>query len=463
MSQGKVYLVGSGPGDVGLITLKGYWLIRQADVILHDHLIAKELLSQAKAGAEVISVGKFASRHTLPQEQINQLLVDKAKENKVVVRLKGGDPYLFGRGGEEVEACFEAGVDFEEVPGVTSALAAPSYAGIPPTHRDCTSTVAIVTGHRKDEKPIEIPKAGTVIFLMSVGNIRKIISSLLDAGWPSDSKIAAVENGTCYNQRLIVGTLDNFLEKIEQEKLKTPAIFIVGNVVELHEKLGWFAKKPNVLVIGMHPEKYTHLGNIVHRCMIDCLPVDDWSEVDGVLKCIDGFDWIVFTSANGIRYFFERLNKLGLDARALASAKVAVIGKTSAERLAEYGIMADMIPTTESSKGMLEKLAPLDVNGKKMLLPQSEIASRELPDGLFEMGAIVEKLPIYRTVEIEPGEIDFDHIDQILFTSGSTIRAFVNKFGKPAPHIKVYCLGLPSQAEAKKHGMEAEVVSSANS
>lgn len=458
MLQAKVYLVGAGPGDAGLITVKGYQLICRADVILHDHLIPRQLLRLARPGAEVISVGKFASRHTMPQAEINALLIEKAKSNGMVVRLKGGDPFLFGRGGEEAEACAEAGVDFEVVPGVTSALAAPAYAGIPPTHRDYTPNVAIVTGHRKEDRQLEIPKAGTVIFLMGVANIRRIVASLLDAGWPRETRIAGVENGTCYNQRVITGNLEDFVEKIEKSRLGTPAVFIAGRVVELHEKLEWFRKVPNVLVLGMYPEKYEYLGNIVHRPMIDCVPLEDYSSADSTLGRTGQFDWIVFTSANAIRFFFERLRAVGLDCRALARARVAVIGRTSAERLSEFGIAADMRPNTESSAGLLREFAALGVKESKMLLPQSEIASNELPDGLAAMGAMVEKLPIYRTVEVDPGEIDFDHIDRILFTSGSTIRAFVQRFGAVPAHIKAYCLGHPSLAEAKKHNIDAEIL-----
>jgi len=458
MSQGKVYLVGAGPGDAELVTLKGYKLIAQADVILHDHLVPLELLRLAKPSARLITVGKSAGHHTMPQKQINELLIEKAKQGSIVVRLKGGDPFLFGRGAEEAQICAQAGIDFEVVPGVTSALAVPSYVGIPPTHRDYTSNVAIVTGHRKEEKLIEIPKAGTIIFLMGVANIRKIIDSLISAGWPATTKIAAVENGTCYNQRLVIGNLENFIQTAQEKELTAPAVFIVGRVVELHEKLNWFGKKPRILVLGMHPEKYTHLGTIVHRPMIDCVGLEDYSQADRLLKRLDTFDWIVFTSANGIKFFFERLNKLKRDARALASTKVAVIGKTSAQALNEFGIVADICPATESSAGLLEKFSRMDVNGRKILLPQSDIASTELPDGLREMGADIEKLPIYKTVDTEPEEVNFDYIDRILFTSGSTVRVFVKRFGSVPPHIKTYCLGLPTQAEAKKHNIDAELV-----
>lgn len=460
MSQGKVYLVGAGPGDVELITLKGYQLICQADVILYDHLIPAELLNLVKPTAEVISVGKFAGRHTTtPQPQINTLLIEKAKNNKVVVRLKGGDPFFFGRGGEEAEACAEAGIDFEVVPGVTSALAGPAYAGIPPTHRDYTSNVAIVTGHRKKGRlEIEIPKAGTVIFLMGVSNIEKIVDSLLKKGWPKETKIAAIEHGTCYDQRVITGTLENFLQIAQKAILRTPAVFIVGKVVELQEKLNWFTKKPNVLVLGNHPEKYKYLGNIVHRRIIDCVPIDDYAKADPVLKDITTFDWIVFTSVNGAKYLFERLYAIGKDARTLSNAKIAAIGKTTAKRLKEFGITVDMVPENESSAGLLEEFARLNMKGKRVLLPQSQIASNELHDGLLEMNANIEKITVYKTVEIEPGEIDFDYIDRILFTSGSTVRAFIKKFSAVPPHIKVCCLGPPTLNEAGRHNIDAEIL-----
>ena len=294
---------------------------------------------------------------------------------------------------------------------------------------------------------------------MGVANIRKIISSLIDAGWPSKTKIAAVENGTRYNQRVITGTLEDFAEKIQKANLRPPSVFIVGRVVELQEKLNWFAKKPRLLVLGMHPEKYKHLGNVVHRRIIDCVPIEDYSHADAVLKRLDTFDWLIFTSANGIKFFFQRLCAIGYDARALAPVKIAVIGKTSAETLTEFGITADICPDTESSAGLLEKFSDIGVKGKKVLLPQSEIASPELPDGLVDMGAAVEKVTIYKTVEIDPPDVDFDHIDRILFTSGSTIRAFIKKFGSVPPHIKAYCLGPPTLAEAKKHNIDAELLS----
>ena len=460
MSKISVFLIGAGPGDKGLITVKGLNILSQADVILYDHLISHELLTHAKAGAEKISVGKFASDHTLPQEGINDLIIQKAKAGKIVARLKGGDCYLFGRGGEEAVACYDAGVTFEVIPGVTSALAAPCYAGIPPTHRDCTSNIAIVTGHRKkgDERPIDIPHAGTVIFLMSVGNIKVIIQSLLEAGYSSDTKIAAVEHGTCYDQRVIKATLNNFLDIIKDNPLRTPAIFIVGKVVELQGKLDWFSKQPKILHLGNHPNRYSHLGTIVHRQIIQCVETENDQQAETYFKHPKQYDWIIFTSGNGIQFFFKKLYAAGFDARIFANTKFAVIGKASGQRLAEYGIKADLTAATESSKGLLEAFSDIDVNGLSILLPQAEVSSTELPDGLSARSANNNKLTVYKTIETEIEDVNLDYIDHILFTSGSTVRAFVNKFGKVPEHIEPLCLGLPTQTIAKENGIDAKMI-----
>jgi uroporphyrinogen III methyltransferase/synthase len=467
MTQGKVYLVGAGPGDLGLITFKGHQIIGQAQVILYDHLSPKELLRLARPDAELICVGKLASQHTLPQEGINALLVEKAKEGKMVCRLKGGDCYMFGRGGEEVLACYEAGVEFEVIPGITSALAAPCYAGIPPTHRDCTPDIAFVTGHRKaghiDESGdwnIDIPKAGTVVFFMSVGNIERIIRSLIQQGWSDQTPIAAIEHGTCYDQRVIPGKLNDFMAKAEKAKLRTPALFIVGEVVDLHDKLDWFGKKKNILILGNHPDRYAYLGNVVHRRIIDCVGLDDNTHVDTMLNTIPDNDWIVLTSVNSAKFLFERLFAQGKDVRLLGSVKIAAIGKSTASRLREYGLQADLIPEKESSGGLLEAFRHLDVTGKRMLLPRAEIATDQLPDGLEAMGAVVEKVVVYKTVDIEPDEVDFDYIDQILFTSGSTVRAFGKYFGQVPDHVTVYCLGQPTLNIAQDHGIQGEIVPS---
>ncbi|MCF7972580.1 MAG: uroporphyrinogen-III C-methyltransferase [Phycisphaerae bacterium] len=468
MTVGKVFLVGAGPGDLGLITFKGHQILGKADVILYDHLSPRELLRLAKPDAELISVGKFASQHTLPQEGINDLLVEKAKQGHMVCRLKGGDCYMFGRGGEEALACVEAGIEFEVVPGITSALAAPCYAGIPPTHRDCTPDIAFVTGHRKapttteadDDWNIDIPKAGTIVFFMSVGNIARIIRSLIQQGWADDTPIAAIEHGTCYDQRVIVGKLNDFLARAEQAKLRKPALFIVGEVVSLHDQLDWFGKKKNVLVLGNHPDRYARLGNVVHRRIIDCVGLEDTTRIDAMLDRMPDNDWIVFTSVNAAKFLFDRVFAQGKDARILGTVKIAAIGKSTAARLREYGLQADLIPDNESSTGLLEAFSKLDIRGKRILLPRAEIASEELPRGLDVMGAIIETLVVYKTVDMEPDEVDFDYIDQILFTSGSTVRAFVKYFGQVPDHVKVLCLGQPTLNTAKAHGIQGDIIPS---
>ncbi|MEN8127194.1 MAG: uroporphyrinogen-III C-methyltransferase [Planctomycetota bacterium] len=456
----SVFLIGAGPGDIELITIKGLRILSRADVILHDHLIPAELLKHVKEGAEIISVGKFASKHTLPQEEINALIIKKAKAGNIVARLKGGDCYLFGRGGEEAQACCDAGVIFEVIPGITSALAAPCYAGIPPTHRDYTSNVAVVTGHRKkgDNRPIDIPKAGTIIFLMSVGNIENIIQSLLEAGYPADTKIAAVEHGTCYDQRIVKGTLDNFLDVIKDNPLRTPAIYIIGKVVELQDKLDWFSKKPKILHLGNHPEHYSHFGTIVHRQIIDCIEVTDNEQAAVYFESPKPYDWIVFTSGNGIKFFFKKLYAAGADARIFASTKFAVIGKASEKRLAEYGIKADLCAAVESSTGLLEAFSEIDVSGCSILLPGAKVVSDKLPDGLTQRAAEVDKLIVYETIEQDIDDIDLDYINQVLFTSGSTVRAFVNKFGPVPKHIEPLCLGTPTQTIAKENGINAKII-----
>jgi uroporphyrinogen III methyltransferase/synthase len=459
MARGKVYLVGAGPGDPELISLKGYRLISQADVIVYDRLLAPELLQLAKPGAETIFVGKRPGQHLISQHAINTLLVNKARANKLVVRLKGGDPYLFGRGGEEACACVRAGVQFEVVPGVTSALAAAAYAGIPLTHRDYTSSVAIVTGHRKAAQALQIPRAGTLVFLMAVSNVQKVLESLRAAGWPGQTRIAAVENGTCHNQRVITGRLANFAEKAQKEKLSAPAVLVVGRVAGLAGKLNWFNKKPRILVVGTGPEKYAHLGTIVHRPLIKLVPLEDYRTAEAVLKRLHIFAWLIFTSTNAVRFFFTRLNKLGRDARALSGVKVAAIGCTTADELAQFGLRAEMVPKTQSSAGLLREFRRIKIRGKKILIACSDIASQELPTGLAKMGAVVKTVALYRNIEIEPGQIDFRHIDRILFTSSSTVRAFSRRFGSVPPGVKVMCLGTPTLRESKRYGIEGKLLS----
>ena len=459
MNNAKVYLAGAGPGDPGLITTKTLHLITTADVILHDNLIPHELLSLAKPDAQIISVAKSAKKHTLPQEKINSTIIKKAKQNKSVLRLKGGDPYLFGRGAEEALACEQAGIDFEIVPGVTSALAAPTCAGIPPTHRDYASSVALITGHRKQDRKINIPKADTLIFLMGVANLQNIINALLRKNYAPETKIAAIQNAACYNQKIITGTLADFTQKAQRHNLQPPAVFIVGKTVELQKSLDWFTKKPKILLPGTHPEKYSHLGCIVHRPMIKLLPLDDYSQADPTLKKLNSFDWLVFTSTNGVKFFFQRLNQIGLDARALAPVKVAAMGKTTAEMLNAHGIVPDLTPKLESTLGLLDEFQKIGIKNKKLLLIRPQDPTSQLPDGLEKLNAKVSQTIVYKNVTIKPDlDIDFDYIDRILFTSASTIRAFFENYSQIPSHIEIFCLGQPTLDETKKYNLTAKIL-----
>ena len=458
MKQGKVYLVGAGPGDPGLITVRGYQLIQEADVICYDHLICFELLDAAPENCEKISVGKFSSNHTMSQHDINALLIQKAHQGKTVIRLKGGDCYLFGRGGEEAQACAQADIEFEVVPGITSALAVPCYAGIPPTHRDYTAHIAIVTGHRKQGHDLEIPKAGTVIMLMSVANIANIIQKLLDQGWPANTPIAAIEHGTCYDQRTITGTLENFHQKTTDAKLRTPAVFIIGKVIKLHEKLNWFERKKNILVLGNHPQRYAYLGNIVHKRIIKCIGLKNTDKIDTILQEPDKIDWLVFTSINGVKYLFKRMFELNMDIRCFGSVKIAVIGQSTAKRIRELGICPDIIAAAESSKGLVKEFTKENMANKQVLFACAKIVSKELPQGLTRMGADVIQIPVYQTIDIDPGEINFDYIDHILFTSASTVRAFIKYYKHLPSTVTALALGEPTQRAAKEAGISAEII-----
>ncbi|MFW6239633.1 MAG: uroporphyrinogen-III C-methyltransferase, partial [Thermodesulfobacteriota bacterium] len=324
-TSGKVFLIGAGPGDPGLITVRGRDCIAEADVVVYDYLAAPALLRHARPGAEMIYVGKKGGDHTLSQEGINALLVEKAGAGHVVARLKGGDPYIFGRGGEEAEALVDAGVPFEVVPGVTSGVAAAAYAGIPLTHRDHTTAVAFVTGHEdpnKAESTIDWPAlargVGTLVFFMGVGNLPKIVDQLVQNGRDPETPVALIRWGTTPKQVTVSGALSDIVEKVRAAGLKAPAITVVGGVVGLRERLGWFEKRPLlgrrvVVTRARHQaselvERLAALGADTLECpTIQVVPPSDWTALDEALAALAAYDWIIFTSVNGVRFFFERL------------------------------------------------------------------------------------------------------------------------------------------------------------
>jgi uroporphyrinogen III methyltransferase / synthase len=445
---GTVYLVGAGPGDPGLITVKGRDCIKAADTLIYDYLAAEAFLADARPEAEKIYVGKKGGDHTLPQDEINRLLVTKAREGKRVVRLKGGDPFVFGRGGEEVEELLAAGVAFEVVPGVTSAVAAPAYAGIPLTHRKFTSTVAFVTGHEDPTKAgSSIDWAalaggiGTLVFFMGVKNLPHICKQLVLHGRSGDTKIALVRWGTTPRQQTVTGTLDDIVERVRAARLKAPAIIVVGGVVGLREQMQWFEQRPlfgkRIIVTRARQqasvlvERLSALGAVcLQYPTIRIEPPASWDELDDAIDRLDRYQWLVFTSVNGVDPFFQRLYKRGGDARTLAHLKTAVIGPATAERLASYGLHSDIVPATYRAEAVVAAFAEQDLGGKKILLPRAKEARPVLPVELTRMGARVDEIAVYETVMDEESvqrvleALTQGGVDLVTFTSSSTVTNF---------------------------------------
>ncbi|WP_197460519.1 uroporphyrinogen-III C-methyltransferase [Thermodesulfatator autotrophicus] len=486
--RGKVYLIGAGPGDPGLITEKGRRVISKADVIVYDYLANPRFLALARDDAEKIYVGKKGGDHTLSQEGINQLLVDKAKEGKIVARLKGGDPFLFGRGGEEAEVLVAHGIPFEVVPGVTSAIAAPAYAGIPVTHREHTSTFTMVTGHEdptKEDSAIDweaLARIGTIAFLMGMKNLPRICENLLRHGKSEDTPVAVVRWGTTPRQRVVVGNLGNIVAKVEEARLGPPAIILVGEVVKLREKLNWFESKPlfgKRIVVTRTRAQASQLVESLEEYGAECIeiptikivPPDTFEPLDRAIEQIETYDWLIFTSVNGVNVFFERLFGKGKDARSLARAKVAAIGVATADLIKKYGIAVDLLPEEFRAEGLLEALLKEDFSGKKVLIPRALEAREILPEKLREAGAKVEVVPAYQTVlpEEEAARLRKElaqGVDLITFTSSSTAKNLLKMLGSDAQELlsgvtlasigpitseTLRKSGFPPQIEAKKY------------
>ena len=398
MSEGKVYLVGAGPGDPELLTLKGLRLLRAADVIAYDRLIDTRLLAHARCDAELIDVGKIPGSRT--QNEINILLIGCAREGKKVVRLKGGDPFVFGRGGEEAQALNDAGIKFEIVPGVTSAIAAPAYAGIPLTHRDHASSFTVVTGSSAPNgRPDSIDwhalaaVPGTLVFLMAWRNLDDIASRLIAAGKPADTPAAIVSWGTQPWQRTVEGRLDSIAESAKSSGLRPPAALVIGSVVGMRESLGWFEKLPlfgrRVLVTRTRTQAGTLSALLAD---MGAFPIEvptievklqpDSPDLLRDLATLARFDWIAFTSSNAIRAVMEGLSHMSRDSRALHAVKVAAIGPSSAAALARYGIRADLVADSATSAGLASAMIESGVTGSRVLLPRSDIAGSLLPDRL---------------------------------------------------------------------------------
>ncbi len=485
MKTGKVYLVGAGPGDPDLISVKGVNCLKRADTIIYDRLLDERLLEMAPPGAERIYVGKATGEHTLPQDKINRLLVEKGKAGKTVVRLKGGDPFVLGRGGEEAEALKQNGIPFEIVPGITSAVAVPAYAGIPVTHRGMASSFAVITGHEEPGKETSsinwenlATGIDTLVFLMGLKNLPEIVARLTEFGRPADTPVAVIKDGTRPGQVTVTGRLDNITEIVREKRLTSPAIIVVGEVVGLREKLAWFDNQPlsgkRVLVTRTRRQASALSKLLAEKGAqplelpaIDILPLQNTSELDGAILGLNACNWIIFTSVNGVSAFWHRLKELKLDSRALSGLKTGAIGPATAEALEAEGIIADFIPQTYTGEGIIAGLKKEAVAGQRFLLPRADIADNALVEGIQQLGATVQEVAAYRTV---PAKEDITRarkmlkggqIDIITFTSSSTVSNLVAALGDGLPAlngVKVACIGPKTAETAVNAGLKVDIM-----
>ena len=482
----KVFLVGAGPGDPDLITHKGLQCIASADVIIYDYLASPALLKHASDKSETIYVGKKGGDHTLSQEGINKLIVAKAKEGKMVTRLKGGDPFIFGRGGEEAEILKQAGIPFEIVPGVTSAIAAPAYAGIPLTHRNFTSTVAIITGHEDPTKPTSsidwkaLAKGiGTLVFLMGVKNLPSIVKHLTQNGRSVDTPVALIRWGTTTKQQTVTGTLKSIVAQVQKAQLKAPAIIVVGEVVRLRDTLRWFEDQPLLgrrVVVTRARAQASDLIQRLSALGAECLeyptikiePPDDLTPLDHAIAKLSEFDWLVFTSVNGVESFFKRLFTKNLDVRVLGHLKTAVIGPATAAKLQSYGLHSDIMPDTFRAESIIEAFKDQSLQDTNILLPRAAEARAVLPVELRKMGAKVLEIAVYQTQPVVGHaeqlikHLEAGQVNMVTFTSSSTVNNFKalipsDRFNSLMDGVAIASIGPITSETAEKLGFNVSI------
>ncbi|MFO7986897.1 MAG: uroporphyrinogen-III C-methyltransferase [Desulfatiglandaceae bacterium] len=486
---GKVYLVGAGPGDPGLLTVKGKQCLSQADVVIYDYLANPAFLDLAREGAEILYVGKRGGAHTMSQEAINRLIVEYAVSGKMVVRLKGGDPFIFGRGGEEAQELIKSGVAFEVVPGVTSAISVPAYAGIPLTHRDHTATVAFVTGHEdplKGQSTVAWDRlaagVGTLVFLMGVGNLPEITKKLMENGRPGDTPVAVIRRGTLSDQKTVVGTLNNIVRLVQESRIHPPAITVVGDVVHLRSELNWFETKPlfgkRIVVTRARAQASDFvqaLSLLGAQCIefptIKVIPPENWDLVDQAIRDLKTYDWLLFTSINGVNFFLERLGVMGKDIRDLKGIKIGAIGPKTASAWKDLGINVDLMPDEYRAEAVVEAFRKAGVHRARILIPRAAKAREILPEALRDMGAEVHVVPVYRTTRPDHGTslvktlLEKGEVDMVTFTSSSTVTNFVGMFEAVEQDLHqwmadtaVACIGPITAKTAQDEGLSVTVI-----
>lgn len=477
---GKVWLVGAGPSDPGLLTLKGKWALEHADTVVYDALVGEGILQMIPDGAECINVGKRSSSHTMPQEKINELLAEKAKEGKRVVRLKGGDPFLFGRGGEEIELLVKEEIPYEIVPGITSAISVPAYQGIPVTHRDFCSSVHIITGHKRAGASYDIDfealvrTKGTLVFLMGVASLSDICRGLIWAGMDADTPAALLIQGTTAKQKRIIATVATLEEEVKRQGAKTPAIIVVGEVCALADTFSWYEKQKlggaKVMLlrpkerIGKTAAKLRSLGaQVLEVPAIRTEKREDNKALEHALSQIKSYDWIVFTSPAGVRIFFAAMEERKMDLRHLAGAKFAVIGSGTAKELRLHGLYADLIPGIYDAGHLGSKLAQACQGTERILIPRAALGSAELIEELSKTtGLTVDDVAVYDTVYVSDTWIDVKKemesgdVDYVLFTSASTVHAFAALTkGIDYTAVEAVCIGAQTCEAAASYGIKA--------
>ena len=479
-NSGKVFLVGAGPGDIGLLTLKGWDVLKHADVVVYDNLVGDEVLAAIPKSARAVNVGKRMNHHNMPQEEINEILVREAKNGSRVVRLKGGDPFIFGRGGEEAEALAREKIPYEIVPGVTSAAAVPAYAGIPVTHRDFASSLHIVTGHRRSGGEYDIDfkalvrAGGTIVFLMGVTALGDLMKGLIEGGADPDLPASAIQKGTTAAQKSVTATVSTLEDEVKRQGITAPAVIVVGQVCGLAEILSWRGRLPlagRKIVITRPADRISETAKKLRRKGAEVLELPAIStqaiknneKLDLCIENLNKYNWIVFTSPAGVRIFFEKMLEHGKDARGLSGIKTAAIGRGSAGSLKKHGIIADLVPETYDGESLGNALAEKVQENAKILIPRSAIGNKDIikalevrPDVMIDDIAVYDTFYVNQDILDERRKFEAGEIDCAVFTSASTVKGFVNSV-KSLDYTKItaVCIGRQTKEQAEKYGMKA--------
>jgi uroporphyrinogen III methyltransferase/synthase len=491
--KGKVYLVGAGPGDIGLLTIKGLKCLKKADIVVYDFHLNAQVLNHINLEAEFYYAGKRGGMHSMTQKEINHLLIEKAKKGKVICRLKGGDPFVFGRGGEEAEALSEEGISFEVVPGVSSAIAAPAYAGIPLTHRLYSSSFAVVPGNEDPEKKessidwARLAKGiGTIVFIMAVKNIASVCHRLIENGRDPETPVAVIRWGTRAEQTTVVSNLKEIAKLVKEKDIRPPAVMVVGDVVNLRKKLKWYEKKPlfgqRVLVTRERPgafEELEELGaEIIGFPTIKIVPPADWKELDTAIDRISSYGWLILTSVNGVKFLLKRLADKDRDIRDLKGIRICAVGTKTASYIKKYGIKVDLVPEKFNAEGLIEAFIKEEgtvnrnssrpLKDVRILMPRAEVAREVFPEKVRELGGEIDVVTAYRAVR--PGStgkrlkrfLKEGKISIATFTSAATFNNFVSMVGKDADEllqgVSIAVIGPVTRKAVENAGLKVNIM-----